>query len=260
MHWVVIFLELTPCLQKAYRFLVMAGRNSGRAYHLKTSSVAECSEITNFLQERIKMSIARERNMEGCVRAKNSIKFMYEHDISQVLIAILIFLSFLGNVVELEIDPAQQNVGSLQFFYSLDLFFTIVFALELAVNMFAHWFRDFWKDYWNIFDFFIVWSSVIALIIDRVSADEDNTSALYAVRAIRLLRAFRVMRLFGRLESIRKIISALGKSLIPVGNAFVIVLLIKSVYAIVGVNLFRESNPAAFGTWSRCAPLLAQPP
>jgi hypothetical protein len=95
------------------------------------------------------------------------------------------------------------------------------------------------------------------LIIDRVgSQDDNNSAALYAVRAIRLLRAFRVMRLFGRLESIRKIISALGKSLIPVGNAFIIVLLIMSVYAIVGVNLFREANSAAFGTWSRCVQLV----
>ena len=66
------------------------------------------------------------------------------------------------------------------------------------------------------------------------------------------------MRLFGRLESIRKIISALGKSLIPVGNAFIIVLLIMSVYAIVGVNLFREANSAAFGSWSRCVQLVCE--
>ena len=66
------------------------------------------------------------------------------------------------------------------------------------------------------------------------------------------------MRLFGRLESIRKIISALGKSLIPVGNAFIIVLLIMSVYAIVGVNLFREANTAAFGSWSRCVQLVCE--
>lgn len=54
-----------------------------------------------------------------------------------------------------------------------------------------------------------------------------------------------------RLESIRKIISALGQSLIPVGNAFVIVLLIMAVYAIIGVTIFRESQPDAFSTWSR---------
>ena len=56
---------------------------------------------------------------------------------------------------------------------------------------------------------------------------------------------------YSRLESIRKIISALGHSLIPVGNAFVIVLLIMSVYAIIGVTVFRQSQPDAFSTWSR---------
>jgi len=79
---------------------------------LKCSSVTECAELTNFLQEQVNLALARERSMEGCVRAKAAVKFFYEHDITQVLIAVLIFLSFLGNVTELEIDPGFQNVQS----------------------------------------------------------------------------------------------------------------------------------------------------
>ena len=45
----------------------------------------------------------------------------------------------------------------------------------------------------------------------------------------------------GRLNEIRKIIHALGESLFPVSNAFVIVLLIMCVYAILGVQLFKVS-------------------
>ena len=41
------------------------------------------------------------------------------------------------------------------------------------------------------------------------------------MRSVRLLRAFRVLRLFKRLNEIRKIISALGQSIFPVANAFV---------------------------------------
>lgn len=120
---------------KRLTLTTMTGRNSGRAYHLKCSSVAECAELTNFLQELVNLAVARENHMKGCVRAKTAVKFFYEHDITQVLIAMLIFLSFLGNVTELEIDPGFQNVQSVEFFYGLDLFFTVIFTVELAVNM-----------------------------------------------------------------------------------------------------------------------------
>ena len=49
------------------------------------------------------------------------------------------------------------------------------------------------------------------------------------VREVRLLRNFRVLRLFGRLKSLRRIIAAVGASLIPVFNALVVVFVISSV-------------------------------
>ena len=60
-----------------------------------------------------------------------------------------------------------------------------------------------------------------------------------------------MLRLFGRLKEIRKIIHAIGVSLIPVTNAFIIVLLIMCVYAILGVQLFQDLNRGAFGTFTK---------
>ena len=65
------------------------------------------------------------------------------------------------------------------------------------------------------------------------------------------MRAFRVMRLFGRLESLRQIIEALTSSLIPVGNALLIMLLVTSIYAILAVNFFAERSPEFFGNFSK---------
>ena len=113
---------------------------------------------------------------------------------------------------------------------------------ELAVNLAAHWFWEFWNDNWNIFDFLIVGISVISL----TPADLGSATA---IRSIRLLRAFRVLRLFKRLNEIRKIISALGQSIFPVANAFVILFLIMSVYAIMGVQLFQSQQKDAFGSF-----------
>lgn len=64
------------------------------------------------------------------------------------------------------------------------------------------------------------------------------------------MRTFRVLRLFGRLHSFRRIISALGAALIPVTTAFTIVLLMVSVFAIMGVFLFQTKAPEFFGSFS----------
>ena len=53
------------------------------------------------------------------------------------------------------------------------------------------------------------------------------------VSVVRLMRAFRVIRLFGRFKSLKKTVSALLSSLIPVTNAFIIIFVISSICKIV---------------------------
>ena len=67
----------------------------------------------------------------------------------------------------------------------------------------------------------------------------------------RLLRAFRIIRIFGRLRSIRSIINALAASLIPVMNAFFIMAVVCALYSIIGVTFYDKSAPEDFGNLSR---------
>ena len=60
-----------------------------------------------------------------------------------------------------------------------------------------------------------------------------------------------MLRMFGRLQAIRSIINALTASLIPVTNAFFIMAVVISLYAIVGVAFFDERSPEDFGNLSR---------
>ena len=46
-----------------------------------------------------------------------------------------------------------------------------------------------------------------------------------------VLRAFRVLRLFGRLKSLRNIVAAITESIVPVLNAFLIIYLVASICA-----------------------------
>ncbi len=101
---------------------------------------------------------------------------------------------------------------------AVDTFFTSIFTVELLINMFANWFKRFVLDGWNQLDFIVVSLSLVAL--GPVSMP---------INVIRVMRAFRVIRLFGRLKSLKNIVGALTSSILPVMNAFLILLIVASI-------------------------------
>jgi hypothetical protein len=90
--------------------------------------------------------------------------------------------------------------------------FTLLFAVDLVLNAFAHWFRPFLNNGtliffasfcnrltnsagWNILDIVVVASSLVSL----------GTSFLN-LNIIRMLRAMRVIRIFGRVNALKKVL------------------------------------------------------
>jgi hypothetical protein len=59
---------------------------------------------------------------------------------------------------------------------------------------------------------------------------------------LRLLRIFRVVRVFNKMRQLQLIIHAIFQSIVPVLSAFLVVLVIISIYAIIGVSVFREQS------------------
>ena len=173
-------------------------------------------------------------------RARN----LYNSDVMQIAVALLIGANFLMNVVQTEVLPAgADDESSLtgRIFVYVDVFFSLTFAAELLLNLAANWMWDFITSGWCVFDALVVVISIVSFFF----------STLPGVKSLRILRAFRVMRLFGRLQSLRQIITALTESIVPVANAFLIMMLVTSIYAILSVNLYRELNAEQFGTFSR---------
>ena len=94
----------------------------------------------------------------------------------------------------------------------LNTVFTALFTVELLFNFLSQSVREFVSNAWSIFDTIVVTMSLIVL------GPLDFP--------ISILRALRVVRLFGRLESSKKILAALSVSLIPMCNAFFIMLIV----------------------------------
>lgn len=57
---------------------------------------------------------------------------------------------------------------------------------------------------------------------------------------VRNLRAFRVFRLFKRIKALRKILEAITRSVAGVSSAMVVITIVMSIYAILGVAFFKD--------------------
>lgn len=153
----------------------------------------------------------------------------YNGDVVQVGVACLIGANFLTNIVEKEIDPHGKLYTDT--FGGFELFYNICFTIELGVNMYAHWFKSFWKSSWNIFD-------CVVVTIGLINMAELPLPPSFSM--LRMMRAFRVFRLFKRVRSLNKIIVAIIHAVPGVMNAFLILAIVMSIYAILAVEFYFE--------------------
>ena len=100
-----------------------------------------------------------------------------------------------------------------------DLIFTIIFSVELAINLFCHILVPFITNPWNWLDVIIVSVSIVGVVTVQPTG------------IVRILRALRVIRLFGRVASLRRIVSALTYAILPVCNIFLIYFLLLGIGA-----------------------------
>lgn len=163
--------------------------------------------------------------------------YFYNSNTIQFLTAGLIFANFVVNAAE-----AQTKEGEgLDIYYGFEMFFTVIFTIELVVNYWAHAHCPFWTSAWNLFDFIVVAISLLSL----------GLSNLPGISTLRLARAFRVFRLFKRLESLRKIMACLALAIPGCTSAFAIVVLVTAIYAILCVQFFGDEWPYYFGSFSK---------
>jgi hypothetical protein len=100
------------------------------------------------------------------------------------------------------------------------------------------------------------WCCFDALVIAMAILAPSMTENPIPITIFRLFRALRILRLFGRLKSVRIIINALSASILPVANAFFIMFVVLGLYAILGVNIFAKTAPDTFGKFDRAVSTL----
>jgi len=153
----------------------------------------------------------------------------YNSDIIQIGVAIVIGANFLTNIIEKEIDPKGRH--HTDNFKVCEIIYNVIFTIELGINIYGHWWCEFWKSGWNIFDTVVVTIGIVTMI---------NVPLPSSFRLLRMMRAFRVFRLFKRIESLNQIIVAIGSAVPGVSNAFLILGIVMSIYAILAVEFYHK--------------------
>jgi hypothetical protein len=113
------------------------------------------------------------------------------------------------------IGPDGQPSATAEAIDRINMVFNALFAVELALNLYSHWLLEFFRNPWSVLDLLVVVLSLLTLGLP--------------ISALRLIRAFRVIRLFGRLGALKKIVTALSASIVPMLNAFLILFVILSI-------------------------------
>jgi voltage-gated sodium channel len=122
-----------------------------------------------------------------------------------------------------------------------------IFVFEITVRLISHAPRvqNFFRDGWNIFDFLIV---VISLI----------PAAGPLATVVRVARVLRVARLVSIWPELRLIVSTMLRSIPSMGHVITLAGLLIYIYGVVGTMLFRDVDPAHWGSLGRSCLTLFQ--
>lgn len=98
-----------------------------------------------------------------------------------------------------------------------NLFFTVIFLLEMLMKICGFGCKKYLEDNFNIFDAFIVTMSYVELVMPA-----GSSSSLSVLRAFRLLRVFKIIKSW---DSLRILLSTVLDSLTAITNLGVLIVL-----------------------------------
>ena len=231
----------------------MGERIGGTGKHVGDGKINSCGDFVKWL--RVLASNAKQRHQSQALSAKFArsrvyVRALFDWVPFQVVVGVILVVNFGSEVFKNQRqDMLVEDIGNRTPLSAkldiVDTSFLVIFTTELFLNIYARWMRDFLSDGWCCFDALVIATS---LITPFLPVSEDTQ---FPVQIFRLFRALRILRLFGRLKSVRVIINALSASLSPVANAFFIMFVVLMIYAILGVSLFAEKAPGTFGKFDR---------
>jgi hypothetical protein len=110
-----------------------------------------------------------------------------------------------------------------------------VFFIEMVTKLIGLGIKDYAADSFNLFDCTVVVISIVDLVISKVGMDFNGGGAISALRAVRLLRVFKLARSW---TSFRLLLEKMIITLKDIRNFSVLMLLFMFIYTLLGMELY----------------------
>lgn len=151
------------------------------------------------------------------------------------------------SILESDLTARNKDPQIAYIFNLIDYAYTGIYTVELCFNLFANW-KTFIDSWWNWIDTVVVVTSITFIILDLTISGEDRIG--FPSNAIRLVRVFKVVRIFGRLKKLNEILHSIAATIVPVFHSCILVAVIMSIYAVLGTSIYSEAYPEKFGSWT----------
>ena len=155
----------------------------------------------------------------------------------EMVVTGIIILS--GMLIGIETYEEAFNPDFIRILSTLDFGITVFFVIELLIRFFSEPRKsDFFKSGWNLFDTFIIFTSLIPI------------SYAQTIILARLLRIFRTLRIISVIPELRLLINALLKTIPQLFYVTMLMFIIFYIYGALGSTLFHSINEERWGNIS----------
>lgn len=108
-------------------------------------------------------------------------------------------ICILLNIVSMALSFENQTDSYTTILEGINYFFTSVFFMESSLKIISMGFKAYWMSGWNRFDFFVVLSSIVDIIMGFALKSGGGSSFLrigpQLARVVRVLRVSRLLKL-----------------------------------------------------------------
>ncbi|CAD8085687.1 unnamed protein product [Paramecium sonneborni] len=173
---------------------------------------------------------------------KNCFRAFIFKVISNRLFDLFIMFCIILNIAAMASNYEGSSVYYQYILETLNLVLSIVFIFESLLKIIGFGPRGYFRNNWNQFDFFVVLSSILDMILSFT--DNKNNPILTAgpqlIRVFRVLRVTRLFRLVKSLHSLKKLIDTALFSLPALFNVSALMFLLYFIFSVLGVFLFSN--------------------
>ena len=150
-----------------------------------------------------------------------------------------IMLCIVANTAVLAADQFRTPMSTVRILDGLNLFFTLVFTIEMVLKLIGMGMRAYLADAFNVLDAIVVVASLLEL----------GSGAEGAASAFRAIRVLRIMKMLKHIRAMRALVLVVGDALVQTSWLMLLVWLFILMFAIAGVQLFsgrhRGDDPRA---------------